>query len=71
MVNLDSSDPYFNLIYKRLYISGIYQNYFISKLQPYKIFELAGIEDKRIIDLKKGIDIDSNPIIILTRFKSN
>jgi len=69
-INFECNDPYYNLIYKRFYIYGIYNDYFITKLEPLKVIQSPIKNDKRIQDLKKDIDINSNPILILTRFKN-
>lgn len=64
-----SNSPLYNLLYSNYYISGIVGDYFISKLEPTKLLEIKNPVDKRIKYLQKDIKIDSNPIIILTKFK--
>jgi len=68
---VDSDDPYYNMIFDNTYTFGIYRDYFISKLEPYKVFDSPYVNDARIQELKKGLNEGSNPIIVLTRFKSD
>jgi hypothetical protein len=70
IINRSSKSPYFNLIYSNFYIFGTFENYYLSKLEPTKLLRMKNMEDSRITDLKRGVNIDSNPIIILTLFKN-
>ncbi len=60
-----------SLIFSHYYIDGIYKEFFISSLDPAYIFSETAMKfsDNFINEIRKEVTIDSNPIILFTKFK--
>jgi hypothetical protein len=68
-VPMKSDTPYYDLIYSNYFITNCQGDYYCSKLEPTKLLKEQKIREDQIEQLKSNVNIDSNPILILTKFK--
>ena len=68
-VPMKSDTPYYDLLYSNYFITNCWGDYYCSILEPTKLLKPRNITDDQIERLKSNVNIDSNPILILTKFK--
>lgn len=73
LVTFDSLEDDFDIIFNQYYIHGLIGDFIISKVEPIKIMSsIQNIKPNNLFyNMIKQIDLNSNPIIILTRLKED
>jgi hypothetical protein len=69
-INFHSSSSK-SLIFTHYFIQGVYKDFFISSIEPTHLLSENALKfnDDFITEMRKGVQIESNPIILLTKFK--